>query len=326
MASVELDGPGELDEPDPVTHVVTPPTKHFLLQPPGEDNGNVLPGAVLLNSKTFDDDKDLNVPQKRDDNVLPGAIGLAGAFDESGPINIMGGNVTEGTKPAEGKPGPDGQAEKPKDSATVEKDIRTDLPTKESEEKTGKQKKGKRRKKKGKKKAKKKKASGDTPTAVNGNKPTTNEGDAADTSKLGTKTNKKHADDRKEDLSKGADSVPDKDSKDGNAKPQDNASSDDSPGALYAGPHAMNRQMTELQVPGEPAELDEAAVKSHYEKLVKAYLAPFSEGIKRQSFFKILKRRTYALAPPGSNKGIQTLLFQLHDKSTYYHPHFRHQS
>lgn len=80
----------------------------------------------------------------------------------------------------------------------------------------------------------------------------------------------------------------------------------------------MNRKMEELQVSGDTGALDEKQVREYYEKLVKAYLAPFNNGIDRRSFFEILRRKTYSLSPPGSSKGIQTILFQLIQKSEYY--------
>lgn len=77
----------------------------------------------------------------------------------------------------------------------------------------------------------------------------------------------------------------------------------------------MNRNMKELHVAGGTGPLDEEAVKGAYEKLVKAYLAPFDGGIQRRTFFEVLRRKTYSLTPPGANKGIQTILFQIIDKS-----------
>lgn len=83
---------------------------------------------------------------------------------------------------------------------------------------------------------------------------------------------------------------------------------------IHTGRHPMNRDMEELQVAGSEGPPSEDAVRSAYKKLIKAYLAPFARGIKRQAFFEILRRRTYSLAPPGANKGIQTILFQIIDK------------
>lgn len=86
---------------------------------------------------------------------------------------------------------------------------------------------------------------------------------------------------------------------------------------VFEGPRPMNRKMEELQVPAGIGDLEDAQIRGYYEGLVKAYLAPFEKGIKRQSMFDIMRRRTYSLSPPGSNKGVQTILFQLIDKRTY---------
>lgn len=80
------------------------------------------------------------------------------------------------------------------------------------------------------------------------------------------------------------------------------------------GPHPMSRAMSELQVEGDAGTLDASAIKQKYTALVKAYLAPFAKGIKRSALFSIMKRKNYSLAPPNSNKGIQTLLFQIVQK------------
>lgn len=78
-------------------------------------------------------------------------------------------------------------------------------------------------------------------------------------------------------------------------------------------PHPMNRNMAQLQVPGGTGVLSLESVKMYYRKLSVAYLASFKNGIYRQMFFDILRRRTYSLTPPGANKGTQTLLFQIID-------------
>lgn len=75
--------------------------------------------------------------------------------------------------------------------------------------------------------------------------------------------------------------------------------------------HPMNRNIPDLQIPANTGTLTASAVKDHYRKLAKAYLASFSNGIYRQLYFDILRRRTYALTPPGANKGIQSMLFQI---------------
>lgn len=81
--------------------------------------------------------------------------------------------------------------------------------------------------------------------------------------------------------------------------------------------HPMNRNMIELQAPGRTGLLSLDTVKQYYRKLAKAYLETFNSGIHRQMFFDILRRRTYSLTPPGANKGVQTILFQIIDKRVY---------
>lgn len=58
-------------------------------------------------------------------------------------------------------------------------------------------------------------------------------------------------------------------------------------------------------------------VKFHYRRLAKHYLSSFAGGIYRQLFFDVLRRRTYALTPPGANKGVQCILFQIISKRVY---------
>lgn len=79
----------------------------------------------------------------------------------------------------------------------------------------------------------------------------------------------------------------------------------------------MNRNMVELQVPGNSGELSIEEVKAYYRRLAKAYLYTFSKGIYRQMYFDILRRRTYSLTPPGANKGVQTILFQVVDGKVF---------
>lgn len=81
--------------------------------------------------------------------------------------------------------------------------------------------------------------------------------------------------------------------------------------------HPMNRNMNELQVPGNTGILSIESVKEYYRKLAQAYLVTFKRGIYRQLYFDILRRRTYALTPPGANKGVQSILFQIIDKKVY---------
>jgi hypothetical protein len=86
---------------------------------------------------------------------------------------------------------------------------------------------------------------------------------------------------------------------------------------VHNGPHPMSRTMTELQVEGDTGPLDIRAVKQKYGALVKAYLAPFAKGVSRKAFFAIMRRKNYSLAPPNSNKGVQTILFQIIKQSSY---------
>ncbi|KAI0561207.1 Glycosyltransferase family GT90 [Gracilaria domingensis] len=81
--------------------------------------------------------------------------------------------------------------------------------------------------------------------------------------------------------------------------------------------HPMNRNIIELQVPGGTGVLSLETVKDYYRKLAKAYLETFNGGIHRQMFFDVLRRRTYSLTPPGANKGVQTILFQIIDGRVY---------
>lgn len=81
--------------------------------------------------------------------------------------------------------------------------------------------------------------------------------------------------------------------------------------------HPMNRNVVQLQIPSNTGILPIEEVKKYYRFLAKAYLSTFSKGIYRQMYFDILRRRTYALTPPGANKGAQTILFQIIDKKVY---------
>lgn len=97
----------------------------------------------------------------------------------------------------------------------------------------------------------------------------------------------------------------------------DSHSSDTNQPSKELAKHPMNRNMEDLQVPGNVGALSSDAVKDYYRKLAKAYLTTFTGGIHRQMYFDILRRRTYALTPPGANKGVQTILFQVIDKKVY---------
>lgn len=280
------------------------PNKHFLLQPPGENNGNVLPGAVVLDSKKFEISEGKEAT-KRNANVLPGAIDLEGKFDEGNEVLPGVGSPSTGS-PTDRKDGPKYGSKSDKDSKEG------------SVSKSGKTKKSKSSKKKIKKKKstssstfKKSTKKSDSDAKPNAQEKGTKGHSSTKTTQNASK-DKKSADNSAEGGKSGDDTdVLETSKSKGTTKNEPQATSS---GPLYTGPHPMNRNMEELQVPGESA-LDDASVRSHYEKLVKAYLAPFSNGITRRSFFEILRRRTYSLAPPGSNKGIQTLLFQLLDKS-----------
>lgn len=73
----------------------------------------------------------------------------------------------------------------------------------------------------------------------------------------------------------------------------------------------MNRNIPELFIPANTGVLPTDSVKSYYRQLAKSYLSTFRNGIYRQLHFDILRRRTYALTPPGANKGVQSMLFQI---------------
>lgn len=79
----------------------------------------------------------------------------------------------------------------------------------------------------------------------------------------------------------------------------------------------MNRDMAGLQVPGGMGTLTDDDVKGHYRKLAKAYLSSFTQGIYRHMFFDVLRRRTYSLTPPGANKGVQSMMFQIINHKVY---------
>lgn len=81
--------------------------------------------------------------------------------------------------------------------------------------------------------------------------------------------------------------------------------------------HPMNHNMPELQVTGKTGKLSIEEIKGYYRNLAKAYLRTFVNGIYRQMFFDILRRRTYSLTPPGANKGAQSILFQIIDQKVY---------
>lgn len=75
--------------------------------------------------------------------------------------------------------------------------------------------------------------------------------------------------------------------------------------------------MKALVAPSGVGQMAIDQIKEHYRKLSQYYLQSFTGGIYRQLFFDVLRRRTYALTPPGANKGIQCILFQIIDKKVY---------
>jgi len=87
--------------------------------------------------------------------------------------------------------------------------------------------------------------------------------------------------------------------------------------ALMTTKHPFSRKREDLMVPPDVKAYTTQDVANAYRTLAKAYLAPFSSGIRRAHFFEILKRRTYSLTPPGANKGIQSILFQIENKKVY---------
>lgn len=83
----------------------------------------------------------------------------------------------------------------------------------------------------------------------------------------------------------------------------------------FKSPTPMNAEMSDLQVKGQTGALGPRKVKWYYRKLVKRYLKPFNRGIDRDMYFDVLKRKSYDLTPSGGNKGGQTLLIQIVNKS-----------
>lgn len=266
---------------DPDVEIVSKKIRHYLLQPPGSNNGNMLPGAVLLEDRKFEGSQENVESGRRDANVLPGAIGLEGKFDETTEsladlLRTSSGKSIDRTagaalrKSSKSKSSSASKAnqkggEKKFGSTEPDSKAKTSTSTKQS--------------------LKKREVNATTPDDNSRKDTSSGQGGQSKAKSTG----RKHSKSKK---------VPEPTSS----------------GPLYTGPHPMNRNMSELQVPSDAA-LDDSTVREHYGKLVKAYLAPFVDGITRKSFFEILRRRTYSLAPPGSNKGIQTLLFQLLDKS-----------
>lgn len=257
-----------------------------------------LPGAIKSEGKKFDPDPEVKVV--RDPNTLPGALDLVGSFDENSvdivPKNGRGG---EGTKDiAQGKvskssAGPNSSAtpqivstKSSKGKATGATSTESKGSSDDSEATSKKQKKKKRKNKKSLKRKKKSPQVGHK-TSV----PDRGSGSQSG-SPVSTKQKLKNT-----------------------PQPASSDLAQVSEAKLYDGPRPMNRHMEELQVPAKTGVLEESAIRETYGTLVKAYLKPFEGGINRRSFFELLRRKTYSLTPPGANKGIQTILFQIISKS-----------
>lgn len=267
---------------------------------------NTLPGAIKSTGKTFDSDSTSN--SYRDRNTLPGAIGSRGAFDnydteprkhsmEKKSKRTMPSSIYTYKKEAKSlktrkvsEKHYSTSAKKGKPDHIVQKANVSPVPSKKSFD-------GKRRPTK---------RTGSTVSKAGKEKdimPKEKKSSSASSADFsGRQISSKASLKRR--------------SKEGKASAtSDEAPEQESDSSLYSGPHPMNRNMKELQVAGDTGPLDEEAVRGAYEKLVEAYLAPFVGGIKRRTFFEVLRRKTYSLTPPGANKGIQTILFQIIDKS-----------
>ena len=261
----------------------------------------MLPGAITSEDSKFDE---AATEFKRNVNVLPGALGLEGAFDEHGDSGI----ILPGQQTDKEKRDAEKETGKKKKGSAGKTSVKTGA---------GKKKKKKRKVVKNKKIVPGAEKAADVSGASNADDTST--GSAHDESgepefkKVKRKMKRKIKVLKRMKRSEGSDATKDAVGT-GNGK-EDQAEGDGS--VLYTGPHPMNRQMTELQVDAGTGKLDDDAVKGHYGKLVNAYLAPFKEGISRTTFFKIMRRKNYSLSPPGSNKGVQTMLFQLIDKSKF---------
>lgn len=342
-----------------------------------------LPGAVSSTSTSFDSAPRGEEPVGRVDmNVLPGAIGLGGPFDNN---NVAGGaapssSATSSTNAsvsvASAAPTQSSQSVTTLASTTVpasssiSEAVTEDSSVKKAAEDDAnvirdglghiipqKPKKKKKKKKRARKSSKSRVGSSEEVEKENRSAKEGSEGSekgdgAKDEKKEGDKSSKSRSDDLSEgeakriksegaDVSKGkakkakseddevseasADSPAESASKgeiestSTSASPPGNDLSSISMPPVDVGEHPMSRTMTELQVEGGEGILKPAAVKKAYKKLVNAYLKPFKNGIKRRAFFDILRRKNYSLAPPESNKGIQTILIQIISKSTFRH-------
>lgn len=309
------------------------PAKSSLLVHTASESQNTVPGFLKSSSSSFNEGGEIEV---RDANSLPGAIGSTGAFDEHGASSL--GIVA---KPKAVSPAPEVQSssmgphktrnyDAPSGTDTANSTASSSTLMKESKgsntEATGKE--TSRRVNKLKKKRKRRRKSVSAPA------------DAADAVEGGISAGKgrRKKKRRKRKTSKVSDSPSSSESVKEVTEPQTDitkATSTDGEqdilnktamGQKTLGtsipvgkqfPRPMDRKMEELQVPAQTGLLDDEAVKGYYGKLVKAYLAPFSNGIDRSAFFNVMRRKTYSLSPPGSNKGIQTILFQLIKSSKF---------
>eukprot|EP00737_Agarophyton_chilense_P002786 gb/GEZJ01003204.1/.p1 GENE.gb/GEZJ01003204.1/~~gb/GEZJ01003204.1/.p1 ORF type:complete len:392 (-),score=92.77 gb/GEZJ01003204.1/:1165-2340(-) len=335
-----------------------------------------LPGAITNEGKTFEN-LEGNSREERSSNLLPGAIGLTGAFDEHGDNHTENNNTSTAkteeraekkkketvSATKDGPPGSPSHASSEKGSSSEKK--KKKKKKKKAGSKSGKKKKKKKKKKRASDPSEKKESDAST-TKAGGAKPreknlgnnskgsersdssssndssanlikdkpesgsidaetphqstektSKNEKKSETTSKTGSKEPDKSSSSRDETSTKKTKGKKKKGKKEKKKKKAKSAEEPFTVNSTYTGPHPMNRNMEELQVPGDTGILDDSQVRSYYEKLVKAYLAPFGDGIDRRSFFEILRRKTYSLSPPGSNKGIQTILFQLIEKKLH---------
>lgn len=294
--------------------------------PRSKNKRNSLPGAVVEDSKNFDKNETKD-PSQRDANMLPGAIGLSGAFDEhdggvlEAPAPGPSKQAARSTLPSQSKADPTkAVAQRTPDASGPPKTSKRDASPSTATPFTStedahqisvvaaskpKKKNGAKKKRRKKKRLKNLKEGPKRIKASN----STNES----SNRTGRKRRRrrKRSRPRKRKAKKAS-------SRSDTQMPTVTPTRDD----FYSGAHPMNRQMAELQVPGGTDSIDESSVKEHYGKLVKAYLAPFSKGIERKSLFEVIRRKTYSLSPPGSNKGIQTILFQLLNKSKNLHVSF----
>lgn len=285
-------------------HIAKPSKKYLFTTL--ENNGNILPGAVLLDSNKFE----IEVKkEKRNVNQLPGAIGIEGAFDDN-KVSIFG----EQSSTVES--GNEKEKSKQEENKSNDENGRETIKSKTKGKKGNLKKNGVKTKSGDLKNSKTESESNAQSSSADDNKDQ-QKASKGEISKKSEDEGKSEKNAKSENKKSTKGNQKNKNSKNSKSKDNDDLADEplQSPAPLYTGPHPMNRQMSELQVSGEDEELDDEAVRKYYKALVKAYLAPFVGGIQRKSFFKILKRRTYSLAPPGSNKGIQTLLFQLLDKS-----------